>query len=211
MNINIWAGVPLIASCITLRRPNKCQRAILIRINFSFRSALPNMPVLKPDKSLRRKCQSANWAHNKTLGLLIKKRDAAFKRGDCESAMPGGGYAGSFNVAHVWRVILQAACWLSSARPLWETRCNRSLSRRCHIAVNKKYDCPMSLFACRVIYIQFPLRRSRGGGGLPRPGEALFPPHTQRINNGTVSSSSRLITQVVTGRAAKSSKWSQFH
>lgn len=45
-----------------------------------------------------------------TLGWLIKKRDAAFKRGSCETAMPDGGHAGSFNVAHVWRVILQAAC-----------------------------------------------------------------------------------------------------
>lgn len=40
-----------------------------------------------------------------TLGLLIKKRNVAFKRAGCVLAMQGGGYTSSFNITHVWRVI----------------------------------------------------------------------------------------------------------
>lgn len=46
-----------------------------------------------------------------TLGLLIKKRDVAFKRGGCESALPGRGYARPFSIAHVRGVIYKTRKW----------------------------------------------------------------------------------------------------
>lgn len=83
-----------------------------------------------------------------TLGLLIKKRDVAFKRGYTSIFF--------FNVAHVWRVIYTRRVADSPRVVL----CGKLAAIfHCHIAVYKKYGCATSPLACGLIYIQFPLTR----------------------------------------------------
>lgn len=131
-----------------------------------------------------------------TLGLLIKKRDAAFKRGGgggCESVMLT---PNPFNVAHVWRVIYK----LRVDSPQLVLCGKLAAIVHCHAAVILPSTRNMTGPWARLHVV---LSTSSFLSAAARPGEALFPPRTQRIDNGAVNSSSRLISQVVTGRAAR--------
>lgn len=115
----------------------------------------------------------------------------------------GRGYARPFSIAHVRGVIYKTRKRRRVDSPQVVLCGKLAAIVHCHAPVilpsARNMTAPVSLFARRVIYIQFPFSSSGRG-----PDEALSPPRTPWIDNAAVnSSSSWLISQVVTGRAAR--------
>lgn len=137
-----------------------------------------------------------------TLGLLIKKRDVSSKRGGCESALPGAAtlalLASHTSVESFYKranggvlTLLRSSSVGNSPQSFTVTPL--SYCRPQEIWLPHEPVCT----SCYLHPVSFQQQR-------PRPGEALSPPRTPWIDNAAVnSSSSWLISQVVTGRAAR--------